>query len=312
MLRIGVVNIDVSHPGAFAQILLEGDRARYVAVYNDGFRGADEVAGFAKKAQLEKICASVEELAEFVDVGFIQGCNWDKHIAYAKPFIDRGKPVFLDKPIVGNLRDCRTLQELVNSGATIIGSSSVRYCKEIRAFLDLPEAERGKVLHVTMTVGADEFNYAIHALEGVCALVEARPKTVRYVGGTCRDGQKCETYFVEFENGATATYHCQEPNFVSFHTVVMTTTRNMAFTIDSSQLYGAMLEQICNYFEGKAHILANIEQLTDSIQVALAGKCSKENGGTAVAIDSKALETVSFDGYAFEKGYAAAAKPMYL
>ena len=67
-----------------------------------------------------------------------------------------------------------------------------------------------------------------------------------------------------------------------------------------------------NYFEGKAHILANMEQLTDSIQVALAGKCSKENGGKAVAVDSKALETVSFDGYAFEKGYAAAAKPMYL
>jgi hypothetical protein len=71
MIKIGVVNIDVSHPKAFPEYLKQGNRARYVAVYNDGFRGDDEVEGFIKKYNLEKRCQSIEELAEMVDIGFV-------------------------------------------------------------------------------------------------------------------------------------------------------------------------------------------------------------------------------------------------
>ena len=63
MVRIGVVNIDTSHPKAFTGILHAGDRARYVAVYNDGVRGEDEVNGFIASAGIEKRCDTVEELA---------------------------------------------------------------------------------------------------------------------------------------------------------------------------------------------------------------------------------------------------------
>ena len=46
MLRIGTVNIDTSHAPSFAEILLKGDRARYTAIYNDGFRTDEEVEAF--------------------------------------------------------------------------------------------------------------------------------------------------------------------------------------------------------------------------------------------------------------------------
>ena len=120
MIRIGVVNIDVSHPKAFSEYLKKGNRARYVAVYNDGFRGDDEVEGFIKNYKLDKHCKTVEELAEMVDIGFIQGCNWNKHLNYVQPFIDRKKPVFIDKPIVGSLADCKKLEELASKGAVIL------------------------------------------------------------------------------------------------------------------------------------------------------------------------------------------------
>ena len=53
MIKIGVVNIDTSHPLAFSEILLKENRARYAAVFNDGFRGDDEVESFIKKRGLE-------------------------------------------------------------------------------------------------------------------------------------------------------------------------------------------------------------------------------------------------------------------
>ena len=54
MFRIGTVNIDTSHAPSFAEILLQGDVARYTAIYNDGFRTDEEVNTFIEKYHLEK------------------------------------------------------------------------------------------------------------------------------------------------------------------------------------------------------------------------------------------------------------------
>src|SRR3990172_9109153 len=134
MIRIGVVDIDISHPRSFADYLKQGNRARYAAIYNEGFRGDDEVEGFIRNYGLDKRCDSIEELADFVDVGFLQSCNWDKRLRQAMPFIEKGKPVFFDKPMVCSIADCRKLEQLAADGAVILGSSSVRYAEEITEF----------------------------------------------------------------------------------------------------------------------------------------------------------------------------------
>ena len=113
MLKFGAITIDTSHPKSFAKKLSEGDRAHYVAVFNDGFREEDEVNSFANHYGM-KVCSSVAELADLVDLGLVHSCNWDKHLSYVAPFIERNKPVFIDKPLVGNLKDARKLMELVN------------------------------------------------------------------------------------------------------------------------------------------------------------------------------------------------------
>lgn len=107
MIRIGAVNIDTSHPLGFGEVMEKDDRARYVGVYNDSFRPDSEVEGFIRRFGLEKRCNTLEELAAMCDIGFIHGCDWDDHLRCAMPFIEQGKPVFIDKPLVGNLADCR-------------------------------------------------------------------------------------------------------------------------------------------------------------------------------------------------------------
>ncbi|MBE6650026.1 MAG: hypothetical protein E7613_01810 [Ruminococcaceae bacterium] len=312
VIRIGVVNIDCSHPLAFARELNKGDRARYTAVFNDGFRGEDEVNAFVKNEGLEKVCHSASELAECTDVGFIQGCDWDKHIGYAMEFINRGKPVFIDKPIVGNTADCKKIIDLEKSGAVILGASSARYCNEVREFLSLDREERGDVLHIDITVGVDEFNYAIHAIEALCEMAGNEPISVKYVGRGEKDSRTCDTFFVEFEGGATGLYHSVLGRFAKFSIIALTTKDNYTYTVDNTKLYKALLDEICNKLEGKENNLASMERICESIRVALAGKYSMEHGGVRVEIDSPLLDTVSFDGAEFVKGYAAASSPMYL
>ena len=71
MIKIGVVNIDVSHPKTFSQKLRSIGRARYAALYNAGFRGRDEVEGFRKMANLDRVCNSLEELVDAFDISGI-------------------------------------------------------------------------------------------------------------------------------------------------------------------------------------------------------------------------------------------------
>ena len=310
MLKFGAITIDVSHPSAFAAKLAEGERGRYTAVYNDSFRSEEEVKEFSEKFGV-KICSSLEELAESVDIGMIHGCNWDRHLSYIEPFIKLGKPVFIDKPLVGNLAECRKLLEYSKNGAKIIGSSCLRYAEEVAEVKAALKEKNAHVLHVDATVGTDDFNYAIHAIEEICTLIEAKPESARHIGTSVCETETCDNYFIKFNNGATACLQNYGKRHVFFNTVVLTSgdtpNDDFCFRLNPGKAYGRMLETVCDYLEGKPNESPSVETLLDPIMVALACKASKMNGGAEISVYDEILENISFDGYEFERGYSAAA-----
>ena len=312
MIKIGVVNIDTSHPKMFADYLNKSGRARYAAVYNDGFRGDDEVDGFIRLFGLERRCKSIEELAEATDIGFIQGCDWDRHIECAMPFLKIGKPVFIDKPVVGNLRECRKLEELAASGKAILGSSSVRYAQEIVEFSAQPEAQRGKILNVFGTAGADEFNYAIHVSEGFGGILGTGAVSTAFVGGTQIDGKTNETFYVRFANAVTATYCVTYGVWQPFEFVITTTKSTFHFRIDTGRIYGALLDRICDAVEQNKREIVPMPGLTESVKLMLAGRISRARGGGEVRLAEIPANDPGFDGAAFARGYAMSAPKIYL
>ena len=296
---------------AFAEKLLEGDKARYVAVYNDGFRSDEEVDAFIRKCGLECRCNTVEELAEMVDVGFIQGCNWDKHLDYVEPFMKLGKPVFIDKPMVGCMKDIRRLEKLMAEGLQVIGSSSMRYAFEVADFLKIPVEERGEIMHIMGTCGVDEFNYGIHVVEAIGAMVK-NPVSVRYNGVGNKGGKRTESYSVLFEDGTTADYITVTGVWMPCYFLVTTTKTVYNVNIDSSRVYEALLERVCEQLETGAKVLSPVNEIIDSIKVMLAGRISRERNGEVVRLDEIPEDDPGYDGYAFEKEYAAGAGPIYL
>ncbi len=311
MIRIGVVNLDVSHPLAFSQLLLKGDRARYVAVYNDGFRTDPEVEGFVRLRGLEKRCQTVEELADMVDVGFIQGCNWDKHLSYVQPFLDRNKPVFIDKPMVGSMADIRRLEDLMAKGLKVMGSSSMRYARELQEFLAIPEEERGRILNIMGTCGVDEFNYAVHIVESIGALVQA-PVSVRYAGSGEKEGKRTETYHVSFADGTTATYIHVTGLWLPCDLLVTTTKTVYPIHIDVDGVYQQLLDRICDELETGHSGLAPVADILDSVKILLAGRLSRQRGGQEVRLEDIPEDDPGYDGAAFEKEYARNAAPICL
>lgn len=311
MIRIGAVNIDTSHPMGFGEVMEKSGRACYVGVYNDSFRDGREVDGFIRRFGLEKRCQSLAELADLCDIGFIHGCNWDDHLRCMMPFIERGKPVFVDKPIVGNLRDCEKLQALANQGAVILGASSARYAYEVQEFLSIPEEERGKIVSVFGTAGVDEFNYGIHIAEAIGGLVGTGAQTVQYLGRGSAQGQYSESYYVQFANGVSALYNTFTSTWQPFVVTIMTTKSTYSFKMDSSRLYEALLQEICCFMEHKPNRLADVPALIESVKIMLAGAASRADGGSKVPLCDLSEDGPCYDGTAFWKNYAAASGPMY-
>jgi hypothetical protein len=313
VIRIGAVTIDTSHPRAFAQYLHAGARARYVAVWNDGIRAEDEVDAFVRSFHLERKCRAVEELVEMVDVGFIHGCNWQRHLEHALPFLKKGKPVFIDKPLVGSLRDCRRLEELAADGAVILGGSAVRYAAEISSFLAAPLAERGDTLSVFGTVGQDEFNYAIHIVEAIGRLMPGAALSNMCVGRSVSEqtGTTCETFFVRFDDGTSAVYNSFQGAWQPFDLEIMTSRTTHRFRIDTAQVYKELLDRVCDFIETGRGDLAPVAKMTESVKVMLAGRISREKRGTEIRLADIPEGDPGFDGYVFERRYAAGLEKIY-
>lgn len=316
MIRIGVVNIDVSHPKAFAGYLHQGDRARISAVYNDGFRTDAEVAAFQKEFSIPERFTDLDSMAKAVDIGFIQGCNWDKHLEHALPFIQNQKPVFIDKPVVGNLRDCLKLEELSQQGHVILGGSSVRYAKEITTFMARPEAERGTPLQVVGTSGVDEFNYSVHVVEGIARFFpDQQPQSVRFVGKTTTDTMEVDQFAVKFSGGSLATFQAARGVWLPFHFLITTDTGVHHLEIDSGALYGQLLDEICDQLEAGKSNLVPVSKLTESIKILLAGRISRDDPnrcGEEIKIEDLQPADPGYDGDRFEQEYARNAKSIYL
>ncbi len=311
MIRVGTVNIDTSHPMGFADSMRKTGRMRYVGVYNDSFRSDAEVEGFIARYGLERRCGTIEELAGMCDIGFIQGCDWDEHLRCAEPFLRAGKPVFIDKPLVGNLRDLKRARELARQGAVILGSSSARYAFEIRALLDMPAEERGQIVTVYGTSGVDEFNYGIHIVEAIGGIMGPGARSVRYMGRGEAGGKYTESYFVRYEDGRSAVYTLFTGTWQPFAVTVMTTKTTFAMKLDSNRLYDALIGELCDYMEGRPNHLACPDELFESVAIALAAADSRRRGGAEVELTALTEDGPSYDGPAFKKGYAAASGKMY-
>ncbi len=315
MVKIGGVTIDTSHPLCFAEELEKACIGmKYEYVCNTGFRGEEEVDAFSKRFGIKK-ANTIEEMADKVDIGFVHSCNWDKHLKLAEPFVKAGTPVFIDKPIIGNLKDANKLREWVKNGAKIYGASAMRYSKEVTEFLAKPVEERGEVVSIFVEGGVNEYDYAIHSMEIASAIAQSLVTSCKFLG-SAKDpkGNPCEAYFVEFENGVTATYYCYHNTWCPGQVIVMTTKGPHFMQLDGFVAYNYMLREVYKQMTKGESRLVDVETLINCCLAMVAGKKSRDElNGAKVTLD-QLTETDGFDGNAFEDFYAKAqtAKgPMY-
>ncbi len=151
-LRIGMIGLDTSHAPAFTKLLnadnTEGNLARMkvVAAFPGGSddiaSSRDRVDGFTQQLRDlgVEIVGSVAELLPKVDAVLIESVDGRKHLEQALPVFQSGKPVFIDKPLAGNLADAIAIDLLGKKyNARWFSSSSLRFSPSIIGYREDPE-----------------------------------------------------------------------------------------------------------------------------------------------------------------------------
>ncbi len=120
----------------------------------------------ARASLIPHILNHPEDAIGAVDAVVIPTDKAHEHVDRARPFIEAGIPVFIDKPLVDNAEDLKVFIRWVDEGRPIMSSSCMRYAKE---FLPYRESvcELGQLRLATITTPKSWERYGIHALEGI-------------------------------------------------------------------------------------------------------------------------------------------------
>lgn len=190
-LRIGMIGLDTSHVTAFTQLLNGTNAANHVAGGKvvAAFKGgspdlpdsANRVDGYAKELVEKygvKLYDSIPTMCQDVDVVMLESVDGRPHLAQARPVIEAGKRIFIDKPVAGSLKDAVEIFRLAKQhGVPCFSSSSLRYYPGL---VELKAASFG-ALRGAISTGPcptephhpDMFWYGVHPTEALFAVMGA-------------------------------------------------------------------------------------------------------------------------------------------
>ncbi len=304
-MRIGIVDLDTSHPQHWIPILRDLGH-EIVGVWDGGsVHPASYVQKFAAEHAIPHVYSELAALAESADCAIIHGCDWETHVAKAQPFVAAGKSVLLDKPIAGNLRDLQQIRQWVEAGARISGGSSLRFAVETQAWLAQPVADRGTPHTVLCGCAVDEFNYGIHAYSMLSSILGGGIRSVRHLGEGVQ--RRISVQWADGRSGiliigATAKW-------MPFYTTIVTERSVAHYQADAGKLYRALLEATLPYLAGEAAAPLPLDVWLEPELCALAARQSWRTGDQEVALTDLKLDDAGYDGKIFAEGYRKAKYP---
>ena len=122
----------------------------------------------------EEVIGKVDAVLVATDDGF-------GHVRRARPFVEAGLPVFVDKPLSISIGDLQTFIDWEKAGAPILSSSGMRYAPELDPLL-ADRSNLGELRWVSHLMVKAWENYGIHALEPVFRLLGPGFDSVRLDG----------------------------------------------------------------------------------------------------------------------------------
>jgi len=238
-------------------------------------RGISE--SIARTAVIDHIADKLEDMIGQVDAILLCRDDPENHVSMAKPFIDAGIPIFIDKPLASTSEDLQYFSDEVRKGKFIMSCSSQRYANECR-IAKQEIANFGKLELVTAVGKKDWIKYGVHILEGIFSLLNDPIATsVKHIGKDQKD-----IVHVEFENGMQAVIHLFMDITPTFQISLFGQKgwRLIEIKNSYSMFRDNLIEFIRSVEEGKSRLA--FDKTENIIRTLIAAKDSLHTGGKTI------------------------------
>lgn len=284
MLKLGLIDFDTSHVVEFTKRLhRQGvpeeqwvDGARVVA----GWPGESEIMPERIGPYTEQlralgveIVARPEELIGRVDGVLIESQEGAAHLHRARPFLEAGLPLFIDKPFANSVHDAMEIARLAGQhGAPVFSSSSLRFVPELVALLADPEALGAIHGAAAWTPAATHprnpglFHYGIHGVEPLYAAMGVGCQVV-----WCASEAGGEVVMGRWRDGRIGTVRGIRAGAAPFGLTLFGEKAVRTLALDTKLIYRELLRQIVAFFEtGRPPIpLSHTVEIVAFIEAAL-------------------------------------------
>jgi virulence factor len=291
MIKLGLIDFDTSHVVEFTK------RLHGVGVPEEQrVAGARVVAGWPGESAMmpERIGPYTEQLREMgveivkgpqeligkVDGVLIESQEGAAHLGRARPFLEAGIPLFIDKPFTNSVHDAREIARLsAQHDAPVFSSSSLRYVPELVELLADREALGAIHGAATWTPASTHprnpglFHYGIHGVEPLYAVMGPGCQEV-----WCASEPGGEVVMGRWHGGRIGTVRGIREGAAPMGVTVFAEKAVRTLTLETRFIYRELLKQIVTFFETRRPPLP-LSHTVEIVAFMEAALHSANNGG---------------------------------
>jgi predicted dehydrogenase len=236
---------------------------------------AEDAKAVAQSAGIKYSVTDPRDAIGQVDAVIIPTDKGEEHVERARPFVEAGLPVFIDKPLAISTDHINQIVAWHEAGRRICSTSAMRYAQEFLAIRSRL-AEIGELRLIVATCAKSWERYGIHALEAVYGLLPP--------GGwsdVCNTGSSdANIVHVRHRQPADVIIAVNRDMFGGFcHVSVFGTLGRLdARFQDSFSAFKAQMQAFVDYTRGNRDAMS-FEQTVEQCRIIIAGIRSRENGG---------------------------------
>lgn len=239
-----------------------------------------EAAHVARASLIPNVVSRPEEVIGHVDAVLVSTDDGADHVRRARPFVEAGLPVFVDKPLATTPEELKTFIAWENAGARILSSSGLRYAPELAEIAAALPAF-GELRWLSLVTAKTWERYGIHVLEPAFVLLGPGFESVRL------DGQPgvVEVAHLVHRSGVQVTLpviYDGGPSFGSVHVCGTKAHRQLRF----ADTYTAFRDQLLSYiaFVRSGRKPYPFAHTVEMMAVLIAGVRSRKEGSRRVAV----------------------------
>ena len=198
-----------------------------------------------------QIVDSPTDLIGTVDAVFIESNEGGVHLGHAKPFLEAGLPLFIDKPYAATTAQARAIADLAaQHGVPIFSASSLRYTETVKEVQASLADEGGAVGAFVHSPGSEHYanpgllNYGIHGVEVLYSLMGPG---CQQVWAARTDGADHVTGL--WDGGRLGTVRAIRSGSAGYGLTVYTEKQTVTTSIDASNNYRNLLREIMKMLE---------------------------------------------------------------